>query len=85
MVLITAGCILQFDFFLHNDFGLYFFLLWFFALSLVTLTMLVSAFLRRASQSTGACVRVHERAGVSACVLHVCVRACVRVPEWRVV
>lgn len=52
-VLIITGAIFQFNFFLKNAFGLYFFLMEFFALSLVSLTFLISTFVRKAAQATG--------------------------------
>jgi hypothetical protein len=52
MILIISGCIFQFDFFLKNAFGLYFFLLELFALSMIAMTFLISALVRKASAST---------------------------------
>lgn len=52
LVLIAAGAALQFTFFLENSFGLYFFLLWLFGLSLVGLTFLVSTLVKKASNAT---------------------------------
>ncbi|PRP80817.1 ABC transporter A family member 2 isoform 2 [Planoprotostelium fungivorum] len=51
-VLIVSGCIFQFNFFLKNNFGLYFLLMELFGISMVTLTFLVSTFVKRASDST---------------------------------
>eukprot|EP01117_Protostelium_nocturnum_P005730 TRINITY_DN2068_c0_g1_i1.p1 TRINITY_DN2068_c0_g1~~TRINITY_DN2068_c0_g1_i1.p1 ORF type:complete len:1746 (+),score=587.77 TRINITY_DN2068_c0_g1_i1:107-5344(+) len=58
LVLIISGCIFQFKFFLQNDFGLYFLLLWLFGLTMVSMTFLVSTFVRKATSSTlvGFCV-----------------------------
>lgn len=48
LLLIIAGLIFQFDFFLKNDFGTYFFLFFLFGLSMVSLAMLLSMFLSKA-------------------------------------
>jgi len=53
MILIVFGCIFQFHFFLKNAFGLYFFLMELFALSLVSMTFLISTIVKKASNSTG--------------------------------
>jgi hypothetical protein len=50
--LIISGCIFQFNFFLKNAFGLYFFTLELFALSLIPLAFLVSAIVKKASNAT---------------------------------
>jgi ABC-type multidrug transport system fused ATPase/permease subunit len=51
-ILITSGCLFQFDFFLQNDFGLYFVLLYLFALSMVAMTFLISTFVKKADSAT---------------------------------
>lgn len=49
---IAFGCIFQFNFFLKNAFGLYFFLLFLFALTLIPLGFLISALVKKANQAT---------------------------------
>lgn len=52
LILILAGLAFQFPFFLNNAFGLYFFALWLFALSIVPLAFLISVVIKKASDST---------------------------------
>lgn len=51
-LLIGFGAAFQFDFFLDNNFGTYFFLLELFGLTLVPLSFLVSTFLKKSSSAS---------------------------------
>jgi hypothetical protein len=46
-ILIISGCIFQFNFFLKNNFGLYFLLLWLFSMTLVSLAFLTSTLVKK--------------------------------------
>eukprot|EP00030_Apusomonadida_sp_AF-17_P000548 a175002_751.p1 GENE.a175002_751~~a175002_751.p1 ORF type:complete len:854 (-),score=472.33 a175002_751:20-2533(-) len=52
MVLIISGAIFQFRFFLKNDFGLYFFLFFLFALAMVPFAFVLSTLVARAKTAT---------------------------------
>jgi hypothetical protein len=52
LLLCAFGAAFQFDFFLDNNFGTYFILLELFALSLVTLSILTSTILKKASSAS---------------------------------
>eukprot|EP01114_Cavostelium_apophysatum_P009754 TRINITY_DN2300_c0_g1_i1.p1 TRINITY_DN2300_c0_g1~~TRINITY_DN2300_c0_g1_i1.p1 ORF type:complete len:1800 (+),score=493.64 TRINITY_DN2300_c0_g1_i1:225-5624(+) len=51
-VLIAAGAAFQFNFFLKNDFGLYFFTLWLFGFTTVSMSFLVSTIVKKSSNAT---------------------------------
>ncbi len=50
-ILIITGCAFQMDFFLKNAFGLYFFLLLFFAISMIAMTALISTLVKKSSSA----------------------------------
>ncbi|KAL6073552.1 ABC transporter, ATPbinding domain containing protein [Balamuthia mandrillaris] len=51
-ILIISALIFDFDFFIKNDFGTYFLLMWLFALTLIPFSFLISTLVRRAKQAT---------------------------------